>query len=218
VLRASRELSGHDGYLSCCRFVGPGHILTSSGDSTCRYWDVERGEALTTFSDHQGDVLSVAVLPGGGDVFVSGSCDSTAKVWDFRSGKCTHTFHGHQSDINSVTFFPDGRAFGTGSDDASCCLFDLRSYGPVNSFASAKILSGITSVSFSKSGRILFAGYDDYHCSGWDTTAAHAAADPCLEFNAANGGHENRVSCLGVTANGQALCTGSWDTTLKIWA
>lgn len=219
VLRASMELSGHDGYLSCCRFVGPQRILTSSGDSTCRFWDVERGEALHTFSDHGGDVMSVAVSPTeGGNLFVSGSCDSTAKVWDIRTGKCTHTFHGHQSDINSVAFFPDGRAFGTGSDDASCCLFDLRSYGTVNTFQSSRILCGITSVSFSKSGRILFAGYDDYACNGWDTTAPKATETPALEFNIQNGGHENRVSCLGVTPNGQALCTGSWDTLLKIWA
>ena len=31
-------------------------------------------------------------------------------------------------------------------------------------------------------------------------------------------GHENRVSCLGVSPTGDALCTGSWDTLLKIWA
>jgi len=30
-------------------------------------------------------------------------------------------------------------------------------------------------------------------------------------------GHDNRVSCLGVSGNGNALCTGSWDSTLKIW-
>ena len=29
--------------------------------------------------------------------------------------------------------------------------------------------------------------------------------------------HENRVSCLGVTEDGMALCTGSWDSYLKIW-
>mmetsp|Transcript_35849 Transcript_35849/g.73064 ORF Transcript_35849/g.73064 Transcript_35849/m.73064 type:complete len:358 (+) Transcript_35849:88-1161(+) len=218
VLRASRELSGHDGYLSCCRFVGPGRILTSSGDSTCRFWDVERGESLLAFSDHGGDVMSVAVSPVGENTFVSGSCDSTAKVWDIRSGKCTHTFHGHQSDINSVAFFPDGRAFGTGSDDASCNLFDLRCYGAVNSFASPRILCGITSVGFSKSGRVLFAGYDDYACNGWDTTAPVKTEAPAFEFNINNNGHENRVSCLGVAPNGQALCTGSWDTFLKIWA
>lgn len=31
-------------------------------------------------------------------------------------------------------------------------------------------------------------------------------------------GHDNRVSCLGVTEDGKALATGSWDTLLKIWA
>lgn len=29
-------------------------------------------------------------------------------------------------------------------------------------------------------------------------------------------GHENRVSCLGVSPDGTALCTGSWDFTLKV--
>ncbi len=43
-----------------------------------------------------------------------------------RHGKCVQTLKGHESDINSVKFFPDGRAVGTGSDDSSCCLFDLR--------------------------------------------------------------------------------------------
>lgn len=29
-------------------------------------------------------------------------------------------------------------------------------------------------------------------------------------------GHENRVSCLGVSSDGMAMCTGSWDSTLKV--
>ncbi len=49
-------------------------------------------------------------------------------MWDMRSNKCTRTFEGHESDINSVVFFPDGNAFGTGSDDSSCKVFDLRAY------------------------------------------------------------------------------------------
>lgn len=31
-------------------------------------------------------------------------------------------------------------------------------------------------------------------------------------------GHENRVSCLGVSMDGMALCTGSWDSTLRVSA
>ena len=144
VIRATKELAGHDGYLSCCRFIDEGSIISASGDSTCILWDVERGEAKVHFNDHGGDVMSVAVNTAR-QLFVSGSCDGTAKVWDIRSGKCTHTFYGHESDINSVAFFPDGNAVGTGSDDSSCRLFDLRCYDEVNQFGNDKILCGITS-------------------------------------------------------------------------
>lgn len=33
-VRVSRELPGHTGYLSCCRFLDDGQIVTSSGDMT----------------------------------------------------------------------------------------------------------------------------------------------------------------------------------------
>jgi guanine nucleotide-binding protein G(I)/G(S)/G(T) subunit beta-1 len=146
VMRAYKELAAHDGYLSCCRFVSESHIITSSGDSCCIYWDIERTEAVKMLNDHSGDVMSVSVLPSvDPNVFVSGSCDATAKVWDIRIGKCTQTFHGHESDINSVALFPNAKSFGTGSDDSSCRLFDMRCYGEVNSFANDKILCGITS-------------------------------------------------------------------------
>ena len=36
-VRVSRELPGHTGYLSCCRFVDDNQIVTSSGDMT---WSV----------------------------------------------------------------------------------------------------------------------------------------------------------------------------------
>ncbi|CAM9140255.1 unnamed protein product [Heterosigma akashiwo] len=212
TMRATNELAAHDGYLSCCRFLDEASIITSSGDSTCIIWDVNRGEAREHFTDHQGDVMSVAVSDQNKNIFVSGSCDAKAKVWDIRTGRCTQTFEGHESDINSVTMFPDGFAFGTGSDDSSCRMFDMRCYGEVNQFGNDRILCGITSVSFSKSGRLLFAGYDDYNSYVWDTLKN----DPSETFKLQ--GHDNRVSCLGVNPTGEALVTGSWDTLLKIWA
>lgn len=217
VMRASRELSAHDGYLSCCRFVNESQILTCSGDSSCILWDVERAEALTVFMGHKGDVMSLAISPQDENLFVSGACDSTCKIWDSRTGKCTHTFAGHESDINSVAFFPNGTTIGSGSDDASCRLFDVRAYGEVHRFVNEKILCGITSVDFSKSGRLFFAGYDNYQCYIWDSLGS--SNRPCHQLQ----GHENRISCLGVNHSpdhpysGTALCTGSWDTFLKIW-
>jgi len=211
--RAHRELAAHDGYLSCCRFLSDASILTASGDSLCMLWDVELGQSKTTFAGHDGDVMSISVLPlVDPNIFVSASCDTMAKVWDIRQGKCVMTFRGHESDVNAVTMFPDSKGVGTGSDDSTCRFFDMRSCGEVAEFKNDMVLCGITSVSFSSSGRLLFAGYDDFNCLGWDLLGSTNKEAYKLT------GHENRVSCVGVSPDGLALCTGSWDTNLKIWS
>ncbi|KAF9212758.1 guanine nucleotide-binding protein subunit beta 1 [Podila verticillata] len=208
-VKVARELSAHSGYLSCCRFLNDRQILTSSGDMSCMLWDVDAGVKIMEFNDHTGDVMSLSISPDQ-RLFVSGACDSTAKVWDIRSGRCVQTFTGHESDINAVQFFPNGDAFGTGSDDASCRLFDLRADREMNIYTHDNILCGITSVAFSISGRLLFSGYDDYNCNVWDTLRGERVGVLM--------GHDNRVSCLGVASDGMAMCTGSWDTTLKVWS
>lgn len=38
-----------------------------------------------------------------------------------------------------------------------------------------------------------------------------------LYFSGILAGHDNRVSCLGVTEDGMAIATGSWDSFLRIW-
>ncbi|KAJ9054427.1 G protein subunit beta [Entomophthora muscae] len=208
-IKVSRELSAHSGYLSCCRFLSDRQIMTCSGDMTCILWDIEAGNKITEFADHTGDVMSLSLSPDK-NIFVSGACDATAKVWDIRTGRCVQTFSGHESDINAVQFFPNGNAVGTGSDDVSCRLFDLRADRELNQYVHDSILSGITSVAFSASGRLLFAGYDDYSCNVWDTLKGERVGVLT--------GHDNRVSCLGVSSDGLALCTGSWDNMLKVWA
>ncbi|KAJ3043209.1 guanine nucleotide-binding protein subunit beta 1 [Rhizophlyctis rosea] len=208
-VKVARELSAHTGYLSCCRFISDRQILTSSGDMSCMLWDIDAGMKTLEFTDHTGDVMSLSLSPDK-NIFVSGACDATAKVWDIRTGRCVQTFTGHESDINAVQFFPNGDAFGTGSDDASCRLFDLRADRELNQYTHDNILCGITSVAFSISGRLLFAGYDDFNCNVWDTLKGERVGVLAA--------HENRVSCLGVSSDGMALCTGSWDSLLKVWA
>lgn len=57
IVKVSRELSAHTGYLSCCRFINDRQIVTSSGDMTCMLWDIEAGTRLQEFNDHTGDVM-----------------------------------------------------------------------------------------------------------------------------------------------------------------
>jgi len=204
-----KELFGHEGYVSSARFIDDSEILTSSGDSSCILWDVERKIPKHVFKDHTADVMSVSVCEPN-KTFVSGSVDCTAKLWDHRNRKaCVRTYFGHESDINSVAFFPDNLAFGTGSDDATCRLFDLRSQKQINQYNNDRILCGITSVDFSQSGRLLFAGYDDSNCYSWDVATGVQTAQMA--------GHEKRCSCLHMSPNGRRLATGSWDTLIYVW-
>ncbi|KAK2157618.1 hypothetical protein LSH36_188g09042 [Paralvinella palmiformis] len=183
-VRVSRELPGHTGYLSCCRFLDDNQIVTSSGDMTCALWDIETGQQTTSFTGHTGDVMSLSLAPDM-RTFVSGACDASAK------------------------YFPNGAAFATGSDDATCRLFDIRADQEIGMYSHDNIICGITSVAFSKSGRLMMGGYDDFNCNVWDTLKQDRAG--------VLAGHDNRVSCLGVTEDGMAVATGSWDSFLKIW-
>ncbi|XP_056331711.1 guanine nucleotide-binding protein G(I)/G(S)/G(T) subunit beta-3a [Danio aesculapii] len=207
-VKVMRELAAHTGYLSCCRFLSDSEIITSSGDCTCVLWDIETGSQKTVFAGHLGDCMSLGVSPDF-NTFISGACDFTAKLWDIREGQCRQTFGGHESDINAIGFFPNGNAVITGSDDASCKLYDLRSDQELITYQDSSIMCGVTSIAPSLSGRLILAGYDDFNCNIWDSLKSERVG--------VLSGHDNRVSCIGVTPDGMACCTGSWDSFLKIW-
>lgn len=214
-IRPCRELGSHTGYLSSARFISDNQIISSSGDTTCILWDLVSGAQTVQFSEHDGDVMSISLNPVDPNTFISGAIDSTAKYWDIRTGKCVQTFTGHKQDINTVQFFPNGMAFGTGSDDTTTRLYDIRADRELMVYSNEENSntnnqSAVTSIAFSISGRYLFAGYDDFNCHAWDVLKGEKIFT--LQ------GHENRVSCLGVSSDGMALCTGSWDSVLKIWA
>ncbi|KAL0384098.1 UNVERIFIED_CONTAM: Guanine nucleotide-binding protein subunit beta [Sesamum radiatum] len=219
----SRMLSGHKGYVSSCQYVPDEdtHLITGSGDHTCVLWDITTGLRTSVFggefqSGHTSDVVSVSINGSNSRMFVSGSCDSTARLWDTRvASRAVRTFHGHEGDVNTVKFFPDGNRFGTGSDDGTCRLFDIRTGHQLQVYNQPhgdNEAPHVTSIAFSISGRLLFAGYTNGDCYVWDTLLAQVV----LDLSSLQNSHDGRISCLGLSADGSALCTGSWDTNLKV--
>jgi guanine nucleotide-binding protein G(I)/G(S)/G(T) subunit beta-1 len=208
--KTHRVLRGHAGYLSCCRFISDQEMITCSGDSSLALWDIESERLKLRLEGHAHDVMSLSVNPTNPALVISGACDKSIKLWDLRTGRGVQTFVGHASDVNSVTYFPNGQAFASGSDDGSCRIFDVRSDCELASFTVPNATVCVTSVAFSLSGRLLFAGYDDNVVRIWDTLKSD---NMCGVLTS----HLSRVSCLGVSPDGRALCTGSWDSVLKIW-
>ncbi|KAI3377735.1 hypothetical protein L3Q82_008879 [Scortum barcoo] len=135
-------------------------------------------------------------------------CDKKANVWDMRSGQNIQSFESHESDINCVKYYPSGDAFASASDDATCRFYDLRADREVAVYQKDSIIFGASTVDFSMSGRLLFTGYNDYTINIWDVLKGTRVS---VLF-----GHENRISRVRVSPDGTALCSASWDNTLRV--
>jgi len=209
--KASRELQGHEGFLSCCRFIDNGRIVTSSGDHTCALWDTEQGTQINVYRQHTGDAMFVALNNSKG-AFVSCGCDHNIVGWDVKAGKSTHIVDSHDKDVNVVQFFPNDTTFASGSDDGTARIFDLRTWGELARYVPDGKDPSITptSLAFSITGRLMFVSYTDGSCFIYDTLKGEKKAEMTKP-------HDKRITSIGVSGDGSALCTASWDTVMKIW-
>jgi len=57
--KVARELVGHDGFITCCRFLSDRQLLTSSGDYTSALWDIEHSTLLRSFGGADGHTAEV---------------------------------------------------------------------------------------------------------------------------------------------------------------
>ncbi|KAF7255900.1 hypothetical protein EG68_06940 [Paragonimus skrjabini miyazakii] len=210
VAKHVRDLTGHSGYVGCLRFMDDQHLLSSSGDKTCAYWDVETASIISSYRGHANDVTAIAVSKQTPNTFVSSSSDHTCRLWDLRSSEAVQYFEGHQQDVNGVDFFPaNAYAFASSSDDGSCRLWDIRGDQAIGVYIDDFINCGCSSVAISKSGRLLISGYDDFNCHVWDLLREERVGILSA--------HENRVCSVTISESGIGVATGSWDTTCLIW-
>ncbi|CCE64020.1 hypothetical protein TPHA_0G01840 [Tetrapisispora phaffii CBS 4417] len=180
------------------------------------------------------------------NMFATGGSDSYVHIWDTRAPSSVQKFYISNSDVNTVKFYNDGNAIVSGSDDGIIRLYDLRADCKIADYSLAKSLSdlpypqsafssksknvttpissqgstetlnslydaqGILDLDFSYSGRLMYACYPDVGVIAWDILKAEIIGK--LE------GHSNRITKIRTSPDGLAVCTGSWDTTMKIWS
>ncbi|KAL7980038.1 hypothetical protein Chor_001306 [Crotalus horridus] len=128
VMKTRRTLKGHGNKVLCMDWCkDKRRIVSSSQDGKVIVWDA--------FTTNKG-------------------CDKKAMIWDMRTGQCIQSFETHESDINGVRYYPSGDAFASGSDDATCRLYDLRADREVAIYSKESIIFGASNVDFSLSGEM----------------------------------------------------------------
>jgi ribosome assembly protein 4 len=112
VTRCSATMSGHDEAILVASFSPEGDKLVSgSGDSTVRFWDLNTQTPLPQFSGDQGYghtswVLCLSWSPCGKYV-ASGGMDNRVQIWDGETGQPLHkAFLGHTKWITCLAWQP----------------------------------------------------------------------------------------------------------------
>jgi uncharacterized caspase-like protein len=116
---------GHPG-IATAKFSPDGKkIITASGDSTAKIWDVASGKLLQTLSGHDDGVLFAAFSPDNTNI-VTTSIDRTAIIWN-NDGKPLDTLIGHTEKVIYASFSSDSKKVLTASEDKTARVWEVKS-------------------------------------------------------------------------------------------
>jgi WD40 repeat protein len=99
-------------------------VLTGSGDSTVRLWDVQTGAEIQRFAGDMQDINSAVFSPDGQRVLTGSRHDHTVRLWDVASGEELKRFN----EGNAGTFSLDGQQiFLFSENNENSVMIDLAS-------------------------------------------------------------------------------------------
>lgn len=171
-------------------------------------WEWQSESYILKQQGHLDSMNTLAYSPDGTRI-ITASDDGKIKVWDVQSGFCIVTFTEHTGGVTACQFAKRGNVLFTASLDGSIRAWDLIRYRNFRTFTAPTRLS-FSSLALDPSGEVVCAGsLDSFDIHIWSVQTGQLLDQMS--------GHEGPVSTLAFTPDGNALVSGSWDHTVRIW-
>ncbi len=191
-------------------FSPDGQRMISAGADKIQIWNAVNWEALTTLSEPQYRIRSIAYSLDQ-TMLAVGSDEQLVRIWDAKTGRSIRTFSGVANRIWTIAVSPKSASgdiyLASGSDDAR-----IRIWNPTTGEL-LKTLIGhtgrIRSLAFSPSGKILASASHDRTIKLWDVSSGKEVKTWR--------GHTDWVWAVKFGVDDRTIISASDDRTILVW-
>lgn len=142
-------------------------VISAAPDAQIRVWNVSTSQTLQLIRAHDGPVTGLS-LHATGDYLLSAALDHHWAFSDIRTGRvlCKVNDPAASSPLTAAQFHPDGLILGTGTQNATIKIWDLKERSNVANFPGHS--GAISSMAFSENGYYLATAAEDATVRLWD--------------------------------------------------
>lgn len=162
----------------------PRRIATSSIDTTCTIWDIEKETVETQLIAHDKEVYDVAW--GGVDVFASVSADGSVRIFDLRNKEHSQIIYESSDPLVRVAWNKKDSKYlaTTGMDSSKVVVLDTR-VAAVPVVELRRHQAAVNVIAWAPhSSRHICSGGDDSQALIWDLSSSQSDLDPVLAYSA----------------------------------
>jgi WD40 repeat protein/serine/threonine protein kinase/DNA-binding LacI/PurR family transcriptional regulator len=213
---------GLSGYFWNADFTADGsQVVAGSNDSQAYLWDVETGDLIRTFQNHDSWVFNVDISPDdrylAASYQIGGPNSEIVVLYDLTTGEKVRDLvrvggGSHTDAVLSVQFSADGNLLFTGSNDANpninLIAWDVET--GEEAFRMVGHDAAINDLALSPDGSLLASASGDGKVILWDT----ATGNLVHTF----GAHESGATSAAFSPDGLTLATGGANAQVILWS